>query len=602
MSKNLIVLEDGTEITSGREEYNAIQSITLTESVNSDEELTLGSACASILEATIFTPRGGVTLNAGAEVTLYKVDDDGARTKKGIFILEKPTRPSANTIKFTGYDRMIKLDKDLTAWLEGLGGWPYCLIDFARMVCAACGLTLVTEAIPNGDFPVPQFQYSEVTGRELMKWIGEICCRFCRANADGDIELAWYAPSGKHITHSAEPRYFAKGLSYETYEVAPIDAVQIKLADSDTGGLWPEADDGANSYIISGNPFLQTEITNDLLPYLQVIKEQLDGVTYTPCKISMSADPDVLAGSIVEITDINGVTITAYVMSRTETGRKVTLECTGSHRRDSSTATNSRTKTEDRVNELMIAVKGFDGKKIVSMINLSEDTVKIQGEKIQLEGTVTANEHFKILKDGSIEANAGVVGGCEIKDGQLIVPMANVTGTLIVKDVNDKTLFSAGDNKVQIAGWNADENSFYSGDSFSTADCFFCTGSSGEFKIGSSGYIKGWVLKAGNSFGVTKEGTLYADDVHLSGEIIAEGGSIGNWDVYEGRLCSPGLTVQLGDDGLRTQVNGALISTDWEPIAYAGRLVARGASGSFNITGKTYTFTDGILTEIKSMT
>ena len=599
MSKSIIVLEDGTEISSGQDELNAITSVSLTESVNSDEELTLGSACASILEATIFTPRGSLDLTAGAEVALYKEDDPGARTKKGVFILEKPTRPSANTIKFTGYDRMIKLDKDLTQWLADLNDWPYRLIDFAGMVCAACGLTLVTEEIPNGDFPVPKFQYSEVTGRELMKWIGEICCRFCRANPEGDIEFAWYTPSGKHITPSEEPRYFAKGLSYETYQVAPIEAVQIKLADSDSGGLWPEADNGANSYIIAGNPILQAEISNDLLPYLQVIKEQLHGVTYTPCKVSMSADPDIHAGSIVEITDINGVTITAYVMTKTDTGRKVTLECTGSHRRDSSTATNSRTKTEDRVNELMIAVKSFDGNKIVSLINLSEDTVKIQGDKIQLEGTVTANEHFKVLKDGSIEANAGVIGGCEIKDGQLIVPMANVTGTLVVKGANEKTLLSAGDNKVQIAGWNVDENSFYSGDSFSTADCFFCTGSSGKFQIGSSDYIPGWVLKAGSRFGVTKDGTLYATDVYLEGEIKATGGSIGNWEVFEGSLCSPNLNVVLRDDGIRTMIEGAMITTEWENVALAGRRVAQGMTYNFSVDGFRLIFVNGVLKDIE---
>ena len=53
MLKNLLVLADGTEISSGVGTVNAIQSTKLTQSVNSGEELTLGSTCASILEMTL---------------------------------------------------------------------------------------------------------------------------------------------------------------------------------------------------------------------------------------------------------------------------------------------------------------------------------------------------------------------------------------------------------------------------------------------------------------------------------------------------------------------------------------------------------------------
>ena len=70
MLKNLIVLPDGTEISSGVGTVNAIQSVTLTQCVNSGEELTIGSACAAMLEATILTPRGELTLSAGDEVVL----------------------------------------------------------------------------------------------------------------------------------------------------------------------------------------------------------------------------------------------------------------------------------------------------------------------------------------------------------------------------------------------------------------------------------------------------------------------------------------------------------------------------------------------------
>lgn len=56
---------------------------------------------------------------------------------------------------------------------------------------------------------------------------------------------------------------------------------------------------------------------------------------------------------------------------------------------------------------------------IISAINQTAESVKIKAEKISLEGTVTANENFKINTDGSMEATAGTIGGWTIENGKL---------------------------------------------------------------------------------------------------------------------------------------------------------------------------------------
>lgn len=343
MLKNVLILPDGTEFT-------AIKSCKLTDCVNDGDEFTIGSAFANIIEATLFDVGAKLSLTAGDEITLYRVADDGTRTKKGVYVLEKPTRPSANILKLIGYDYITKLDKDLTAWVNSLTGWPYALQNFAGVVCSACGLKLrLTEAIPNAGFPVYKPAKANVTGRQLMRWIGEICCRFVRANADGNIELSGYTPSGVTVAPSGERYYFQGALSYETYQVAPIEAVQMRLADSENGALWPEVTESSNSYVITGNALLMARVTSDLLPFLEVIAEQMAGFTYTPCKFAMPACLDVEAGSTVEIIDKNGNRFTTCVMTKTTSGQRDTFESTGSYRRDSSTATNNQpdsTKTD----------------------------------------------------------------------------------------------------------------------------------------------------------------------------------------------------------------------------------------------------------------
>lgn len=406
--KNILILPDGSEISSGPNTTNALTWVEETESVNIGEDLVIGSAYANKIKARILTPFGGLTVNAGDEVILVK-EDDGVRTQCGIYVMEKPERSSAHSTQFTGYNRIVKLDKDLGQWLNSLTGWPYRLIDFAAMVCDACGLTLTTTSIPNEDFPVPQFFRANVTGRQIMRWIGEICCRFCRADADGNIELAWYEDSGKTITPRGEYRYLANSLAYDTYETEKVDAVQLRLANSTDGALWPAViygtvtvavlnirsgpgtnydrvgalvkdqrvkilenttledgntwgrissgwvcvtgnmsviDGAQNPYIISGNAILLANVTADMLPYIQTIESELKDFSYTPCSVSLMATQDIRAGHFVNITDINGNTIHTVVMTKTSKGLKSTLESAGNPNRESANAVNNKTPSQ----------------------------------------------------------------------------------------------------------------------------------------------------------------------------------------------------------------------------------------------------------------
>lgn len=405
MLRNLIVLPDGTEIFSGLGAFNAIKSVKFTGSVNEQTELAFGSACSSMMEASIITPYGGLNIAAGSEVTAYKVEDDGTRHLVGLYTLEKSTRPTANTYKITAYDRVSWLDKDLTKWLAALDTWPIELLTFAQMVCTECGLTLTNESIPNGAYLVPQFTGDGVTGRKLMRWVGEICARFLRATPEGDVEFAKYAPNTAYtigpykraavatlsssvtisddgvgnvvissdlmtveddgegnvtvtsdvlnVTDNAGNvvvsavggaeviPYYQSSLFYEDYQVALIEKVQVRLTDDDIGVVYPDVEGEANTYIITGNYLLTTSTTDELLPVAQVIYEEISGITYTPCRVSIPVCLGINPGDIISVIDKNGVTFTAYVMTKTTTGQRDTLECTGSPRRDSSSAINN---------------------------------------------------------------------------------------------------------------------------------------------------------------------------------------------------------------------------------------------------------------------
>ena len=401
MYKNILILPDGTELRSGAGTVNAIRSVKLTEMVNSGTELIIGSCCCDMIEATLFTPGGELNITAGDELQLWKEAPDGRRIKMGIYIVEAPTRPTANTMKVAGYDRVSKLDKDLTSWLNGLAGWPYTVNAFARLVCQACGLTFKeSTGFPNSNFSIKKWSKSGVTGRQIMRWIGEIVCRFVHADPDGNIRFGWYTESGKNFTPAGSSYYFAGSFSYENYQVAPVDIVQLRLADSESGAVWPAADEGDNAYIITGNAILLSYVTEDLIPHLEAIQAELSSITYTPCSISGLIDPSVRAGSIITAADRNGKQITAYVMEKTSSGQRDTYTCTGSARRDSSSSIYGKSES-NKIDEAIAS----------QSLRLTQDNV------------------FNAL------TNNGEAQGFFLKDGQVYVNVTYlVTGVLKSKD------------------------------------------------------------------------------------------------------------------------------------------------------------------------
>lgn len=474
MLRNLIVLPDGTEIFSGVVGDNAIKSVQITHCVNSQTELTIGSVCTSMLDASVISPYGGLSIEAGAEVTAYKVDDSGTRHLVGLYTLEKPTRPSANTYKIVAYDRISRLDKDLSQWLANLNVWPIPLLEFAQMVCAECGLTLINDTIPNADYQIQQFSGDGITGRKLMQWCGEACARFLRATPDGDVEFAWYTDTATKITPSGSNGgiyYMGGSLSYEDYEVVPIEKVQIRSTADDIGVMYPDIEGEANTYMITGNYLLTASTTDDLLPVAETIHREIRNFVYRPCKVSIPASLGVTAGDIITITDINGITFRTIVMQKTQKGQKDTLECTGSHRRDSSTARHEESyaalngkilEVKKEVDGLRVTNKDTQGKLAEILLDVdgvrtevsaqTEEMGNIREQMTQIQQSATeVSIRVQNIIDNGVDKVVTGMGysftddGLHVqKDGEGIKSKLDHTG-LVVADGDDPTLEATAD-------------------------------------------------------------------------------------------------------------------------------------------------------------
>ncbi|MEE0800657.1 MAG: hypothetical protein U0L91_05190 [Gemmiger sp.] len=393
MYTHLVMLPDGTELTPGPPPGHSITGVSLTRTLNGAEELTVGSACADSIEIRLWMEPGQtLRITAGDELTLFRLEN-GRRTQVGLFTAEKPTRSGRNTYKITAYDRMIRADTVVSDWLRTLQDqFPMPLQTLAEKTAARCGLTLENALPRNGDYQVQAFYADDLTGRQLLSWAAEAAGCYLHATPEGALRFDWYTAGG-----AVGPEGMLQGsLSYEDYAVAGIEKVQIRQTDTDVGVIYPDRTDAVNTYVVQGNLLLTTGSGEALKPVAEQLYEALQGITYTPCRMSVPAGSTLAPGQIVTVTDARGVQFTTWLMSATWSGGKVTLESTGSARRDSSAAVNRQSykNLRGRILELETGVDGLRIKAGELSGDFSELRQTVEGFDAQVSQSLTEAQRY----------------------------------------------------------------------------------------------------------------------------------------------------------------------------------------------------------------
>ncbi|EFB74805.1 hypothetical protein [Subdoligranulum variabile] len=421
MIQYLLVLPDGSELSSGVPGRNALRSLQWTHTVNAGTDLTPGSACADSLEAELWVEPGrspGIT--AGQELTLCRVEG-ATRTRLGIFVAETPTRGKRNLYRLTAYDRMVRTEQDLSPWLrERQGDFPMTLDAFVQQVADACGVPLAGGLPRNGSYSVQAFYADGLTGRQLLQWAAQAAGCFVHCNADGALAFGWYTDARGSVSltpgSTAEAAlgqaapYREDGLSYEDYETAPIQKVQIRQSDADLGVVWPEEADGTNTLVVQGNLLLTAETDAALRPVAQALYEAASGwASYTPCTVSAFADCPVTAGQLVWAVTPAGQRLTVCVMSAVCTAAETRLEATGNPRRDSVAAVNSgRLNLQGKMLEMKATIDGLS----VKASTLSGDYTELRQsvEEISLSVVTEGNIRSKFAADAtSVTIESGTI-------------------------------------------------------------------------------------------------------------------------------------------------------------------------------------------------
>ena len=412
MLKNLIVKSDGTEIDS-----SLILSCTLTQTLNSGQEFTIGSACTDEIEVEYLAQDDNL-IAKGDVLTLYWVNDSGTKTKVGIYYCEKPNyqglmREISGTsmvYKVVAYDTMSKLDADFSGWLHAnQAQFPKTIWQLVQLACQRAGVALASSSLPiNGSYSVQAFYADDLTCRQIISWAAEAAGCYAHMNADGKLQFLTYADKRSTVKitpdgASSSTAYYADSLSYEDYTVKAIEKVQIRQSDSDVGVIYPDSTTATNTYVVQGNLLLTTGTESNLKTVAQNLYNVLKSVTYTPCKVSVPSSSGLACGQIVHVKDARGREFDTYLMSATISSGKASFESVGSASRESSSAVNSQSykNLTGKMLEIKTSVDGLE-------VKASDLTGKYTDLKATVDGLSS-----EVKKDTKITGGGNLILGSE---------------------------------------------------------------------------------------------------------------------------------------------------------------------------------------------
>ena len=446
MLKNLIVKSDGTEIDS-----SLILSCTLTQTLNSGQEFTIGSACTDEIEVE-YLAKDDNLIAKGDVLTLYWVNDSGTKTKVGIYYCEKPNYQglmremsgTSTVYKVVAYDTMSKLDTDFSGWLHAnQAQFPKTIWQLVQLACQRAGVALASSGLPiNSSYSVQAFYADDLTCRQIISWAAEAAGCYAHMNADGKLQFLTY--TDKRRTAKITPdgasnstAYYADSLSYEDYTVKAIEKVQIRQSDSDVGVIYPDSTTATNTYAVQGNLLLTTGTEANLKSVVQNLYNVLKNVTYTPCKVAVPSSSGLACGQIVHVKDARGREFDTYLMSATISSGKASFESAGSASRESSSAVNSQSykNLTGKMLEIKTSVDGLE-------VKASDLTGKYTDLKATVDGLSS-----EVKKDTKITGGGNLILGSESFKNAELKGNAVSGSSVTYNDTGSATVTNANSNR-----------------------------------------------------------------------------------------------------------------------------------------------------------
>lgn len=291
----------GREITSkvnfnGKTDLPAseIQEIVVTEQFGSSDGVTIGAAFSSSCKVTFykqvnlplngayFIPSVGIMVGGEAQYVQkgkYYIPSDGVEDSGKLWVT------------VTGYDRMAGLTADYMPTIT----FPATPAQVLADVCKQANVTPPAVTMPSIQIAAP---YTG-TLREQLGWLAGLVGCNAKFDATGNLAFCWYADSG--LTLSRDVQYM-DGLELTSDGAFTINSLL-------TGTEENPISVGTGLGITSTNPYMTAEVAESIFA-------KISGKQFTPCKVKWRGNPAVESGDSVSVTDMDGKSLTVYVMEQ----------------------------------------------------------------------------------------------------------------------------------------------------------------------------------------------------------------------------------------------------------------------------------------------
>lgn len=267
---------------------NQIYEMNLEESVNPSDNFSIGTVCSNTFEIKLINT-GDIFDNAIVKpyVGLY-IGDDIEYIPLGVFTVIKAS-VKGKFINLECVDNMLGLEKVYFSDLS----YPANINDIAKEICKKAGVNFASK--------LPNYRVNKIEGYSLREAIGivaSLCGSFARFNRIGDLEIKGY----EFVKQELDPNNIFK-LDIEADECFITKVIAKRGEDELSKG----SDEGIS--IVFNNPVITEEILDE-------IYKRYRSFRYIPYSLKWKGNPSIMAGDILNLTDLKGNKYNALVMDQ----------------------------------------------------------------------------------------------------------------------------------------------------------------------------------------------------------------------------------------------------------------------------------------------
>lgn len=546
-----------------------LESLEIEESINSEEYLTFKGCIATMLKFKCAVAMQDLR-GQYVEVTIKASNTEVVPLFKGY--VDKQTNLSHQDIltEITAYDELYKLtNMDVMSWYNNLH-FPMTVLQFRTAFFSQIGITQESTTLPNDNLSLSKsITTSTLNALDVAKWICQANARFGKIGRDGTFKYV----SLKEITEGLYPEetlypsedlYPADegaqdilnspnytSLRYEPYSVQKI--TYVKIFDAQNAPVGHGANQ-TNVWCIVDNPIAYGLIRNTASINLY---DEVKGLFYTPAEITGKGLPYLETGDTVAVLSRTQV-VQTYILSRTLKGiQAITDVYTGlgeEYQPQYKETADSRNLAQERSERLSneegtrVSLDLLDDRIIAEVSRATDKEGELSSrleqtatgfELTATNGSTSSRLTLKVTKEDGSYFN--VTSNNITFNGMVTFSDLETAGSTYINGDNIETGtisgngFSLGlDNgsKNYIGGFQIDNSRIMTNEAdVSSSHPGTCLrgDNSGTYSL-AIGYTS-YTSYASAPFRVTHNGTFYATNAHISGEISADSGTIGGFNI-----------------------------------------------------------------------